>query len=871
MELDRTENLEKSTMASEYTLKKLRSLCLDIHDEQTAILLRNCLADFPIPVINEFFKSAKVNEPTGPDGREWADAIRLAFIAFAPEGSEPVKLRGTKFERFYREGSGLSFYDPSELILPKASHHTVLLKEIVDNLGIKSLYIEGSDWLPRYLSDPFPLKSIRINTSSSAKTPTAFQEEFNHLLEKLPNTLENICLNIRNELRLYPQLNGKLIERFTSLTSLSVIVDSLPEGIDFSKNTKLEAIDLEIKKGGPKPICGIAGLQNLKKLKIQSDQNIALEPIAPQFQKCLEEIQISGVDYLDKEICGESPKSLRFECITGVHKIDLTAKSTDGSHIDIGGYQGGLHDLETLEVSGNIRSLEIKGCPKLLSLRSESQSAFNSFKVSGCGTLNTIEAVFANEIDRLELENLPALSEATFEAPSGCQGSESSSDCKFEKIGSKHLPIFKGAWKGLSRIDVFDCPNLENITGLHVLPDLLLINLKNLPAMKSLFPTGSSPLPTLTHLHAERVYVQAPAGFEAMPSLTQLDWIDCSLASMSGVETNKALKSVDLTGSDLKSIAPFAELPLLTSIRVSKCEDIRPKPPRVLLEGDVLASELSRATGGKITTGVRGEFLKVVELLSTGSNDDIQQAVQFIPILTEEERKLLLTGACINQETGWIRLPFLTKINEEESRALTQFRILFALREAEPTASRILDSVESIVLNPHSGQKQNALCFGNYSSLKDQVLVEFPSLGALPALKNVTSIQVNGVSRFSLDGISNFPSLNALSVLGVDTIEHLGALSRHACLTNLRLSKPNLSDLQEIGPLTALKSLYLDQEFKTLRGIEMFPSLVKLQTNSIDDLSELFSFAKKSGKTLAFTGSFSGDHNTSWNVGFKLV
>ena len=76
---------------------------------------------------------------------------------------------------------------------------------------------------------------------------------------------------------------------------------------------------------------------------------------------------------------------------------------------------------------------------------------------------------------------------------------------------------------------------------------------------------------------------------------------------------------------------------------------------------------------------------------------------------------------------------------------------------------------------------------------------------------------------------------------------------------------------KEIGPLPALKTLYLDQEFKTLRGIESFPSLDNLQTNSIDDLSELFSFAKKSGKTLAFTGSFGGDHHTSWGVGFKLV
>jgi hypothetical protein len=333
---------------------------------------------------------------------------------------------------------------------------------------------------------------------------------------------------------------------------------------------------------------------------------------------------------------------------------------------------------------------------------------------------------------------------------------------------------------------------------------------------------------------------------------------------MSGVEANKALKSVDLTGSNLKSIAPFAELPLLTSIRVSKCEGIRPKPPRVLLEGDVLASELSRATGGKITTGARGEFLKVVELLSTGSGDDIQQAVHFIPILTDEERRLLLTGAAIDPKTGWIRLPFLTKIKDDESQGVSQFQIVYALRELAPSAARILDSVDTIVLNPSAEQTHCALCFGavvgGYSNKNDNVLEEFPSLSALPALKNITKIFVNKVSRFSLQGIANFPALESLIILGVDAIEHIDSLAGHDALKELQLATPDIVDFQEIGPLPALKTLYCRRDFKNLCGIENFPALRHLQTGSIDDLSELFVFSKKRGKTIAYK-----------HVGFELV
>lgn len=874
-------------MSEEYTLKKLRALCLDIHDEQTAILLRSCFAEFPIPVINEFFNGPKLNKPSNPDEREWTDLVRLFFIALAPEGSDPAKLRGTRFGRYVREypynPDRNDSNDPGVLTLYPTFKSSLLLKDIASGLGITALGIRSELWLECYLNDPFPVRSLGIYIEQNEwrgwkplPIPLrCLEEDFSAAVELLPEKLERLSLSF-GTMKKVPTLLGSSIARLTALSSLKLEIDSLPEGIDFAKNTQLESIGLEIKKGGPKPITGIGGLKNLKSLEIESEERISLKSIAPLFNKGIDTISLSGVDYLDTEMSGECPKYFVLGSVSGLKKMTLKAMSKDSSSLDIGTFRGSPIDLENIDVSGEISRFEVEKCPKLKNLKSHIESSCQAFKISDSESLSKIDAVFEGKIDELELVNLPALSETKLEAPSGCEGGETSSKCKFVKIGSKRLPSFKGAWKDLSNIEISDCRNLESLAGLHLLPDLRVAQLKKLPALRDLFPQGTPRLPSLTHLMADGLCVQqAPAGFESMPGLTHLQWHDCYLESMAGAETLRSLESVDLSGSNLRSLAPFASLPLLKSIKVSQCHSIKPKPPRVLLEGVLLVNELSRATGGKITTGAREEFMKVVELLSAGNVDDIKQAVHFIPLLTNEERELLLTGATIAPETGWIRLPFLTKVKEDESQGILQFHILSALREVEPSAARILDSVDTIALNPRSDQNRSALCFGSvvsdYASKNDKVLEEFPSLAALPALKQITTIKIKNLSRFSLEGIANFPKLEKLVVLGVDKIENIGALGGHAHLKNLELSKPDVFDFQEIGSLPSLDSLYIEQEFKSLRGIENFPALTQLRTLSIQDISDLFIFSKNRGKTLSFKGAFGSDHSTSWGVRFEFV
>jgi hypothetical protein len=92
----------KEKKDSQYTLKRLRELCNDIHHSESALLLKETLPNFPSSVIDSFFSGAKITKPSGPDEREWADLVRLALIAFSPLGSEPAKLRGKPLDRYIR-------------------------------------------------------------------------------------------------------------------------------------------------------------------------------------------------------------------------------------------------------------------------------------------------------------------------------------------------------------------------------------------------------------------------------------------------------------------------------------------------------------------------------------------------------------------------------------------------------------------------------------------------------------------------------------------------------------------------------------------------------------------------------------------------
>ena len=292
-----------------YSLKRFRELCLNIHDEQMAVLLRTTLADFPIPIIDEFFTGPKLNKPSGPDDREWTDIVRLTLIAFAPDGSEPARFRGKRIPR-YRRGHTFDprrdeADEPGFLTLYQTEHTSPLLAELASKLGVSSIVTFSSKWFSCFLAKPFPLTSLTVRAGWERGQES--QADLSEIIAVLPDTLEVLELGVDG----FP-LSGNGLSRLKQLKKLEIYPVSLPEGIDFSANTALEEIKLEIKNGGNKSIKGVNSLPHLNKLSVNCKSGIIpFEPIDAIFKRRLEHIEIAGVNYLSENIEGCSPNEFK--------------------------------------------------------------------------------------------------------------------------------------------------------------------------------------------------------------------------------------------------------------------------------------------------------------------------------------------------------------------------------------------------------------------------------------------------------------------------------------------------------------------------------------------------------------------------------
>jgi hypothetical protein len=586
--------------------------------------------------------------------------------------------------------------------------------------------------------------------------------------------------------------------------------------------------------------------------------SITLEPITALLSQRLENLKLSAVRYLSEELTGRAPEVCTLSRVAGLREISLKAGQADPESSWEGIEFSEMPDLDSVEIESAVTRIRIKGCPKVTDFGGTFTSDRSvRLEIASCPLLSKVDLVFADQADEIVLDDLPALSDVTLSSPSMASSScstyhdhtfsETSAALFIRKTGLVRPPVFKGAWKGLSIIELVDNPQLEILDGIEVLPDLAEIRIRRLPSLKRLFSEGTKfSLPNVTWLRAEDVNLSAPAGFDAFPGLTKLDLFSCSFGGLQGVENMESLTSVDLSRSYLSSLAPLAGLPALQSVRVSGCSGLKPKPPHVLLEGPELLSELARAAGPGHPSSKNvpsQELTKIVNLIGEGLRSDVNQAMSLLSALVPEEKEKMLAGMRIDPDTGWIKLPYLTKIKEDEAMGIPQIRIVQGI--GGPRATSLLAEVTSIDINDCDKPKPGTLKFGLYKEYRknDAVLEEFDSIGALPDLPNVTSISVSHVSKFSLAGIEKFPKLTDLHFWHVDHLEGVEVIRECRGLQRLALSGVELDDLSSLGSHPDLRSLGVVWRPKSLKGIENFPSLEMLRTQPCDDISPLLTLA----------------------------
>jgi Leucine-rich repeat (LRR) protein len=371
-------------------------------------------------------------------------------------------------------------------------------------------------------------------------------------------------------------------------------------------------------------------------------------------------------------------------------------------------------------------------------------------------------------------------------------------------------------------------------------------------SLKKLFSEGAtvSALNQLSSLVIQQAPLESLEGLRYFPYLESIVLSSGSITSLDGMESLHLLKRADLSGCMMRSLAPLAGLSNLVWLKSSGCDRIKPKLPHTVLEGAELTVELARHVSPDHPIAKQApseELTKIVQLIGEGKRSDVNQAASLLSVLSPEERERILAGAAIDSKTGWIRLPYLTKLKDEETMGIPQLRILMAIGGAK--ADALLGTVKELVINGDIGEEVSLLLGKKpkgYSN-DDSILEEFDSVEALPALTNVASISINRLSRFSLKGVKRFSRLENLSIRGVDRLGELDELEGLASLKSLRIDGVNLIDLTCLGSLPHLESLWLSDKVTTLEGLQRFPSINNLIISSVENLGVLNKLAAEKG------------------------
>lgn len=865
-------NQEPST----YSLHRFREICSNVHCEPQAILLRDSLPQVPIPIIDRFFASVKLSKPSGPDERESADLVRLTLIAFAPHGSEPAKLRGSPIPRYSR--SRAESPDPTGMLrLYPGQHTSPILKDIVAALGVTDLIITSPLWARQFFADPFPLRSLSLSwRGTEADTQSGLGADLRELFAVLPEGLKRLSIEFGPSM----PFSASGIGRLRHLEVLHIRVKSLPEGIDFSRNTALKSLNLSLDSEGEGKIMGLGDLPALQDLSISGPwsgaapkdgaDEVVLEAIDGFLAREAAGLRLTGVRYAADAMEGILPKTLSLSSVSGVKR----AAFRQGASREADAYIKRT-SLESLEIRDG-GSLDVRDCNRLVEITAQLNP--KSLTVEGCSALLKIDFSLAPcSLRDIRFTDLPSLAVVAIEAPEV----NMEDAFKIAKCGMVKLPEFRGGWKGLKSLQLIGNPALTSISGIEALPDLAVLEItsemvdpggggrKKVPrvshdSLKTLFsgPPPAAGLKSVSTLTIEHAALQTIIGIESFTNVSSVALRSLPIANLDGMETLTVLHKADLSGSKMTNLAALAGLPNLAYLKLSGCDGLEIKPPHTVMEGLELSAELARhvpATGIVRKKALSSELSSVVQLIGEGKCSDVFQAMQLLPALTSEEKSRLVMGASISRETGWINLPFLPRLKGSQVKGIPQLRILQMVDTSECRA--LLSSVTTLLINATTDGSPSTMCLGDregYSGAEEGLFEEFTSLGALPHMPNVSSIQVHALPKFSLDGAENFPKLTTCRLSGITQLESLSSLERCASLETLYLSGLSLKDLSGLGRHAALRSLSADLYLKSIKGLDNFPSLERFQVHSCEDISALADYAKQRGCRVSYLQSGSG-------------
>jgi hypothetical protein len=308
----------------------------------------------------------------------------------------------------------------------------------------------------------------------------------------------------------------------------------------------------------------IEGLSSLTRLTLWRAD--ALEELSLDALPSLEHVELTELKALKKLVVRATPKLAKIELQDNkaLERVEIVGPNA-------------IAELD-LHHSNKLASLDLRGATALRSLTINAAAmAPEALSAIACPRLSALHVTYA-KAKTLELpraENVPSLKTLSVQRSASSAIGSLSKHAKLESIELwllnrlKSLDGLKGC-PSLRELSVIGCEALSDVTALATLPALVSLTLSEVSAPVSV-------VASLSGLRALRLGVLAePLGSVApLASLTGLEslaLIDPSLASIEGIQSLRALTSLELRKGTVTSLALLSGLASLAKLEVTSNE-----------------------------------------------------------------------------------------------------------------------------------------------------------------------------------------------------------------------------------------------------------------------------------------------------------
>ena len=220
----------------EFTLIKLRQILKD--SENGIEQMVSLIPQFPIEVINEYWNSVWLQEPSNPDDRWESDWIRAILIAYSNDGSQPATFRdGRHIKRSNRKRTGTWIEDDYIFsITDEWSHIPVsILNNIINKLNIQKMRFDGRklpgtayqdyqsesvNLFTKWIENPCTIEHLEIFIDTDVEIASDF---FLKIENNISNQIKSLFIRLRGKSRTkFFKIRSSFLNRFNNLEKVEI-------------------------------------------------------------------------------------------------------------------------------------------------------------------------------------------------------------------------------------------------------------------------------------------------------------------------------------------------------------------------------------------------------------------------------------------------------------------------------------------------------------------------------------------------------------------------------------------------------------------------------------------------------------------------